>query len=134
MKETLCFGLDIGTRTVVGVVGYRDGDQFILVDYECRAHEERAMMDGQIHDIQKVARVVYEVKLALEKRLDIVLEEVAIAAAGRSLSTQMVEIVQEFDEVHEVTLADIHHLELEGVEKAKLKQQEMSRHVRNYLI
>lgn len=134
MKETLCFGLDIGTRTVVGVVGYRDGDQFILVDYECRAHEERAMMDGQIHDIQKVARVVYEVKLALEKRLDIVLEEVAIAAAGRSLSTQMVEIVQEFDEVHEVTLADIHHLELEGVEKAKLKQQEMSTETDYYCV
>lgn len=126
LKETLCFGLDIGTRTVVGVVGYRDGDEFVLVDYECRTHEERAMMDGQIHDIRKVARVVYEIKSALEKRLDMVLKEVAIAAAGRSLSTQLVEVVQNFDEVHEVTLADIHHLELEGVEKAKLKQQEVS--------
>lgn len=134
LKETLCFGLDIGTRTVVGVVGYRDGDEFVLVDYECRAHEERAMMDGQIHDIQKVARVVYDVKLALEKRLDIVLKEVAIAAAGRSLSTQMIEVVQDFDEVHEVTLADIHHLELEGVEKAKLKQQEMSQETDYYCV
>lgn len=126
LKETLCFGLDIGTRTVVGVVGYRDGDEFVLVDYECRAHEERAMMDGQIHDIQKVARVVYEVKSALEKRLEMELKEVAVAAAGRSLSTQIVEVVQDFEEIHEVTLADIHHLELEGMEKAKIKQQEMS--------
>lgn len=119
----LCFGLDIGTRTVVGIVGYKEGDEFILVDYECRAHEERAMMDGQIHDIQKVARVVYEVKTALEKRLDMTLNEVAIAAAGRTLSTQCVEVTQTFDEIHEVTLSDIHHLELEGVEKAKAQQQ-----------
>lgn len=126
MKETLCFGLDIGTRTVIGVVGYKDGDEFVLVDYECKEHEERAMLDGQIHDIQKVARVVYEVKMALEKRLDMVFSEVAIAAAGRSLSTQLTEVVQNFDEIHEVTLADIHHLELEGVEKAKLKQKEIS--------
>lgn len=134
LKETLCFGLDIGTRTVIGVVGYRDGEEFVLVDYECRAHEERAMMDGQIHDIQKVARIVYEVKTALEKRLGIVLKEVAIAAAGRSLSTQTVEVTEAFDEVHEVTLSDIHHLELEGVEKAKAKQQESSQETDYYCV
>lgn len=134
LKETLCFGLDIGTRTVIGVVGYRDGEEFVLVDYECRSHEERAMMDGQIHDIQKVARIVYEVKIALEKRLGIVLKEVAIAAAGRSLSTQTVEITEAFDEVHEVTLSDIHHLELEGVEKAKAKQQDASQETDYYCV
>ena len=134
LKETLCFGLDIGTRTVVGVVGYRDGEEFVLVDYECRSHEERAMIDGQIHDIQKVARIVYEVKLALEKRLGVALKEVAIAAAGRSLSTQIVEVVEAFDSVHEVTLSDIHHLELKGVEKAKAKQQDKSHETDYYCV
>ena len=134
LKETLCFGLDIGTRTVVGVVGYRDGEEFVLVDYECRSHEERAMMDGQIHDIQKVARIVYEVKLALEKRLGVVLKEVAIAAAGRALSTQIIEVVESFDEVHEVTLSDIHHLELKGVEKAKAKQQDKAQETNYYCV
>lgn len=123
-KELLCFGLDIGTRTVVGVVGYKEGENFVLIDYECRAHEERAMKDGQIHDIQKVARVVYEIKSTLEKRLEVTLKDVAIAAAGRSLSTQIVEVTKSFDELHEVTLSDIQHLELEGVAKAKLKQQD----------
>ena len=66
IKDTLCFGLDIGTRTVVGVVGYKEGNEFVLIDYECRAHEERAMMDGQIHDIQKVANVVYDIKNTLK--------------------------------------------------------------------
>lgn len=124
IKETLCFGLDIGTRTVIGVVGYKDGENFILVDYECKEHEERAMLDGQIHDIQKVSRCVYEVKHALEERLNVELKEVAIAAAGRSLSTQIVEIVHTFEEEQEITLSHIHHLELEGVEMAKAKQQQ----------
>ena len=64
IKETLCFGLDIGTRTVIGVVGYKDGNDFVIVAYERREHEERAMLDGQIHDIGKVAKTVYEVKSA----------------------------------------------------------------------
>lgn len=134
LKETLCFGLDIGTRTVIGVVGYREGEEFVLVDYECRAHEERAMMDGQIHDIQKVAHIVYEVKSALEKRLGIVLKEVAVAAAGRTLSTQIAEVTHVFSELREVTLPDIHHLELEGVEKAKAKQNHVSQETDYYCV
>lgn len=123
IKDTLCFGLDIGTRTVIGVVGYKEGNEFILVDYECRAHEERAMRDGQIHDINKVSKVVYEVKTALEKRLNLPLKEVAIAAAGRALNTQIVTVTQNYEDVQEITLNHIHHLELEGVEKAKAIQQ-----------
>ena len=123
IKDTLCFGLDIGTRTVIGVVGYKEGNEFILVDYECRAHEERAMRDGQIHDINKVSKVVYEVKTALEKRLNLPLKEVAIAAAGRALNTQIVTVTQNYEDVQEITLNHIHHLELEGLEKAKAIQQ-----------
>ena len=126
IKETLCFGLDIGTRTVIGVVGYKDGNDFVIVAYERREHEERAMLDGQIHDIGKVAKTVYEVKSALEQRLDTKLTEVAIAAAGRSLSTQIVEVMHDYEEVQEFTLANVHHLELEGVEKAKKMQKAVS--------
>lgn len=125
-NETLCFGLDIGTRTVIGIVGYKQDNQFILVDYECQEHEERAMMDGQIHDIPKVAYCVEKVKQALEERLKINLREVAIAAAGRSLSTQVVEVTHEFEEDKEITSRDIHHLELEGVEVAK--EQQLGKH------
>ncbi len=122
-NEQLCFGLDIGTRTIVGVVGYKDGDEFVLVDYESREHEERAMIDGQIHDIQKVSKTIYEVKSALEKRLNISLKEVAIAAAGRSLGTQIVTVTQNYDDIQEFNMNHIQHLELEGVEKAKELQQ-----------
>ncbi len=123
MKETLYFGLDIGTRTVVGIVGYKEGNQFVVVDYESRAHEERAMMDGQIHDIQKVSKVVYDVKHSLEKRLNISLKEVAIAAAGRSLRTQIVDVKQNYEEIQEFEQMHIHHLELQGVEEAKNIQE-----------
>ena len=61
-KEGLVFGLDIGTRAVVGVVGYRDKDKFIVKAIESIEHETRAMLDGQIHDIGKVASTIIEIK------------------------------------------------------------------------
>ena len=63
------FGLDIGTRNVVGTVGYRTEDEKFTVIAQCiREHETRAMMDGQIHDIGRVARTVKAVKEELEKQ------------------------------------------------------------------
>ena len=53
--EDLVFGLDIGTRSVVGTVGYRQGDRFVVTAQEIRQHQTRAMLDGQIHDINRVA-------------------------------------------------------------------------------
>ena len=50
----LVFGLDIGTRSIVGTVGYKDEDKFIVVAQKVKEHETRAMLDGQIHDIEKV--------------------------------------------------------------------------------
>ena len=45
------------------------------------------MLDGQIHDIGKVARTISAVKAELEAQLDAPLSEVCIAAAGRVLKT-----------------------------------------------
>ena len=53
------FGLDIGTRNVIGTVGYRtDNDEFIVVAQYIKQHDTRAMLDGQIHDIGKVAKTI----------------------------------------------------------------------------
>ena len=124
-NEELVFGLDIGTRTVIGIVGYKENNQFVILGFECVEHEERAMLDGQIHDITKVAKAVCEVKASLEKKLNIQLTDVAIAAAGRALSTQMVCVDKAYDELQEFALTDVHNLELQGVEKAKEEQQKM---------
>ncbi|MBR3524223.1 MAG: cell division protein FtsA, partial [Lachnospiraceae bacterium] len=45
-SKNLVFGLDIGTRSIVGTVGYREGDVFTVLAQEVREHETRAMLDG----------------------------------------------------------------------------------------
>ena len=66
-EQPLVFGLDIGTRNVVGTVGYRtEEDEFVVVAQYVVEHETRAMLDGQIHDIGRVGRTINRVKEELE--------------------------------------------------------------------
>ncbi|MEG2081767.1 MAG: cell division FtsA domain-containing protein, partial [Oscillospiraceae bacterium] len=102
-KKGLIFALDIGTRSVVGIVGKMTQDGFEVVDYEQRFHAKRAMRDGQIEDISLVARVVDDVKKTLEERLDIEFKKVSIAAAGRSLKTIKVTYNQGIDPADEIS-------------------------------
>ena len=44
----MIYGLDIGTRSIVGTVGYMEKDHFVVVAQKVREHETRAMLDGQI--------------------------------------------------------------------------------------
>lgn len=118
IKELL-FGLDIGTRTVIGSVGYMEHKKWVVVESVCMEHEERAMIDGQIHDIQKVAAIVERVKKELEARLGMKLTKVAIAAAGRVLNTQLAQVEQTFESTKEISRLDIQGLELIGIDKAK---------------
>ena len=46
------FALDIGTRTVVGVLAEKTADSYRLIDMQTQAHESRSMTDGQIEDIE----------------------------------------------------------------------------------
>jgi cell division protein FtsA len=124
-NEELIFGLDIGTRTVVGIVGCKTHNKFKILGCESIEHEERAMLDGQIHDIQKVCKAVYQIKTTLEQKLNIQLTQVAIAAAGRALNTQIISVESDHEEIQEFTAADVHNLELYGVEKAKDEQQKV---------
>ena len=117
--QQLVFGLDIGTRNVVGTVGYKDGDEFIVVAQHIVEHETRAMLDGQIHDIGRVGRTIGKVKAELESQVGQELTEVCIAAAGRVLKTVTTNIRYDFAEETVVTGEDIHTLDLLGVEKAQ---------------
>ena len=116
------FGLDIGTRNVVGTVGYRtEEEQFVVVAQYMKQHETRAMLDGQIHDIGRVARTIGVVKKELEEQTGAPLSEVCIAAAGRVLKTVTTHVEYEYAEESVVTGEDIHTLNLLGVEKAQEK-------------
>lgn len=117
--EHLVFGLDIGTRSIVGTVGYRENNHnFIVVAQYVREHETRAMMDGQIHDILKVSETIREVKKELEQQIGRRLTDVCIAAAGRVLKTVTVNAEYEFPSETTLNEEHIHSLELIGVEKA----------------
>ena len=117
-NEALVFGLDIGTRSVVGTVGYKEGEKFIVVAQEIREHQTRAMLDGQIHDINRVAATISEIKKCLEEASGSQLEEVCIAAAGRVLRTVDTHVEMDLDKERTVTSQDISNLISMGVEKA----------------
>ncbi len=114
----LVFGLDIGTRSIVGTVGYKSGDQFVVAAQRVKEHETRAMLDGQIHDIQKVGDTIRYVKEQLEAAVGRKLSEVCIAAAGRVLKTVTTYVEYPFTGDKEVEQEDIYGLISAGVEKA----------------
>ena len=114
----LVFGLDIGTRSIVGTVGYKDDDKFIVVAQKVKEHETRAMLDGQIHDIEKVGNSIRQVKEYLEEQIGRKLTDVCIAAAGRVLETSNSHAEVEFDDEHTVTKEDVYALNSLAIEKA----------------
>ncbi|MCR5687040.1 MAG: rod shape-determining protein [Lachnospiraceae bacterium] len=114
----LVFGLDIGTRSVVGTVGYRTGETFHVVAQCERKHDTRSMLDGQIHDIEKVGRTIKEVKDDLEAIIGKQLHEVCIAAAGRVLKTINTSATLDFPEETTIDAEHVYTLEMLGVEKA----------------
>lgn len=116
--EKLVFGLDIGTRSIVGTVGYLEHDRFQVIAQRSMEHETRAMLDGQIHDIGKVSATIQKIKSRLEEAVGRPLTDVCIAAAGRVLKTVEVHIEQEYEQEREVTREDIFSLDSMGIEKA----------------
>ncbi len=114
----MVFGLDIGTRSIVGTVGYKDRDRFVVVAQRMKEHETRAMMDGQIHDIRQVGDTITAVKEALEQDIGAPLTEVCIAAAGRVLRTVTTHVDYEFAEERVVLEEDVYALSAMGVEQA----------------
>ena len=119
-EQPLVFGLDIGTRSVVGTVGYKtEENEFIVVAQYVAEHETRAMVDGQIHDIGRVAKTIRKVKEELETQIAQPLTEVCIAAAGRVLKTVTTTVAHDFAEETVVTGEEVHTLDLLGIERAQ---------------
>lgn len=116
--EELVFGLDIGTRSIVGTVGYRQGERFVVAAQEIRQHETRAMLDGQIHDINRVAAIIADIAQSLQAKMGIKMDEVCIAAAGRVLKTMNVHVDMDLDKERNVTKEDMSNLISLGIEHA----------------
>lgn len=115
----IVFALDIGTRTVVGVLGYMDGEVFRVTDTESVPHLKRAMIDGQVEDIEQVAKVARTVKETLEQRNGINLTEVSVAAAGRALKTYRVSMDFDVSDKNTITADMVRTMECETIQKAQ---------------
>lgn len=97
-KEKI-FALDIGTRSVIGIVAEQDDDGNLKIIATHRLeHTSRAMLDGQIHDVPQVAEVIIRVKNHLAEQVG-ELKSAAIAAAGRALYTMTAEATVEVNGV-----------------------------------
>lgn len=101
------FVLDIGTRFVRGLVCRQEeavgSGKLLIVESGIFEHETRAMRAGHIHDIDKVTKIVKEVKDYLQEKLLVrtenvtvgvdekdcsrILSRVSVAVAGRNLIT-----------------------------------------------
>ena len=113
------FALDIGTRSVIGIVARQEEDGTItILDTTRREHKTRAMLDGQIHDVPQVAAVIREVKAELEKTAG-TLKSVAVAAAGRALYTMTADAEMNFTGV--ITADGERLLDFAGVQAAQEK-------------
>jgi len=122
--EELIFALDVGTRTVIGILGVQKGDGLKVLLVEVLEHKTRAMLDGQVHDIVQVASVAGEVKRRLEEKAGITMTKVAIAAAGRVLKTCEVTVERDTEPEREIDHEMISSMEIEGIQRAQLKLDE----------
>ena len=116
------FALDIGTRSVVGLIGEQVDQEIRIIAYERQEHHTRSMLDGQIHDVLEVAKVIGSVKERLESQVG-PLKKVSVAAAGRALCT--IKSTAELDARNSgiLTAQDETSLELTAIQNA---QQELA--------
>jgi len=114
------FALDIGTRSVVGIIINKEEnkEKYYISDYEIVEHDDRSMYDGQIHNIDQVIKVVSKIKSKLEERAGKKFSKVAVAAAGRSLYTIESYVERDISPNHEITETDIKSLEWDAINKA----------------
>lgn len=112
------FALDIGTRSVVGIILEEINQQYHVIDMLAIEHSERAMLDGQIHDVLSVSKIITEIKSELEKKHG-PLTEVSVAAAGRALRTEKAKVTIDIKGKPMIQREDILHLELSAVQKAQ---------------
>ncbi|PRO65408.1 cell division protein FtsA [Alkalicoccus urumqiensis] len=120
MTSPLLFGLDIGTRSVVGLLLEQNGNSYHVTDMVRLEHTERSMLDGQIHNVLEVAETIKQVKQTLEERHG-PLPAACVAAAGRSLRTVETSYETPLDGRPVIDRAGVLHMELAAVQNAQRK-------------
>lgn len=121
MTDEITFALDIGTRTIIGILIKENENGYEIINSAVREHQTRAMLDGQIHNVATVASTVEELKKELEEKSTLKLKNVTIAAAGRALKTVTQTYSMELDQSRYLTEDDLKRLELKTIQQAQKK-------------
>lgn len=122
------FALDIGTHSVIGVVGQAEEGLFRVLDICQMEYPHKAMRDGQIEDIDQVAATAAQVRSRLQESLQLQLQEVEVAAAGRSLRTQQATFELELPGQEPIATSQVDDLEMcaiQQAEQAMLEENEL---------
>lgn len=117
--KEMIFALDIGTRSIIGIVGAVEGEKLRVIAVEKEGHTQRSMIDGQIEDIEQVAKVARIVTNRLEGKLRCRLKRVCVAAAGRALRTQRASYQMEFPQPQRLDEEMISRLEAGAIGEAE---------------
>ena len=117
--KDLIFALDIGTRSIVGIVGRLVKERFQVLAVESAEYSKRTMLDGQIDDIAGVASLARTVTDRLCHKLEVDLKRVCVAAAGRALRTQRGTFSAELTDDRAISASDISEMEAGAVSAAE---------------
>src|SRR5690625_7710184 len=113
------FALDIGTQSVTGVLLKERDSQFEVIDFCSKQHGERAMLDGQIHNVVQVAEIIKQVKNELEKKHG-PLHKDGVAPAGPTVKKIQAEKIIQIQNRPITSVEEIKHKELSSVKKDQL--------------
>lgn len=116
--NNMIFALDIGTRSVIGVVAEVQNGLLCVKEVVEKEHTVRAVVDGQIEDITSTALLAAEVKTALEEKNGCKFTQVHVAAAGRVLKTQKVVYKLARKDNSPVETAEVYKLESLAIQAA----------------
>lgn len=115
----MIFALDIGTRSIIGMIGVVEENRVHITAIEREDHAERAMIDGQIENIAKVSALADKVKKRLEAKVKTRLSRVCVAAAGRALRTRRADFELELPGTQLIDDEIISRLEAGAIGKAE---------------
>lgn len=109
-------------------------ESYHVADLLSIEHTERAMLDGQIHDVLAVSKIIKEIKDQLEIKHG-PLEKVSVAAAGRALKTERASYEMNIERKPLITKEDILHMELTAVQQAQSSVAEKTSEIKaNFII
>ncbi len=115
------FVLDIGTRSVMALLADLEDEELNVYHLINKEHKTRAMLDGQIHNVEKVAQVIKELVDEMKELSGQELKSVAVAAAGRSLKTVHGKAKMRHPIVTTFSRDEVISLELQAVQNAQFK-------------